>query len=135
MAKKSNGAFSVDTVFLIVTRDDRRCAACGEQVHGERGRDWSVHHRKPRGMGGSKDPAVSSPANGVILCGSGTTGCHGEVEQRRENAMAEGFLISRNGVQVPSEVPIEHAVHGLVRLDDDGGFTLAESEQTWATFT
>lgn len=124
---KNDGKFSVDTVFLIVTRDDHRCAACGVRVNGERGRDWSVHHRKPRGMGGTKDPAVSSPANGVILCGSGTTGCHGEVEANRGNAMVEGFLISRNGVQVPSEVSIEHAVHGYVYLDDDGGYSAVQS--------
>lgn len=125
MVKKSRGAFSASVVDLVRARDRDGCAWCGSQIYGERGLAWSVHHRKPRGMGGTKDPAISSPANGVLLCGSGTTGCHGEVEANRENAVVEGFLISRNGVQKPSEVPIEHATHGYVYLDDDGGVSVA----------
>jgi hypothetical protein len=114
------GAFTDKTVATIWDRDHGRCAWCGEPVAGERGVDWSVHHREPRGSGGSKLAHVSGAANGVLLHGSGTTGCHGRVERERAEAERRGFLVSRHGRERPSNVPIMHAVHGRCLLDDNG---------------
>lgn len=119
---KNDGSFTPATVALIRARDRDGCALCGFTVAGERGRGWSVHHRKPRGMGGTKDPAISSPANGVLLHGTGTTMCHGKVEANREGYTDAGFLINRNSRSQPSDVAILHAIHGLVYLDDLGGW-------------
>ena len=51
-----------------------RCARCGKDVTYIQS---SIQHRKARGMGGTNDPSINSPANLIVLCGSGTTGCHG----------------------------------------------------------
>ncbi len=57
----------------------------------------NLHHRTPRGMGGSRQAWIDQPANLVLLCGSGTTGCHGWVESHRAWALDQGWLCSRYG--------------------------------------
>ncbi len=108
---------------MVLVRDQGCCAYCGRHVSGLRGREWSIHHRKPRGMGGSGSPVVSSAANGVVLCGNGTMSCHGAVEKKREAAKLLGFLIPTNSIIDPVDVPIRHAIHGWVLLRNDGTFT------------
>lgn len=103
--------FSKATVAVIVERDRGACVRCGRPVElSARGIAWSIHHRRPRGMGGSRNPAVSAPENGLVLCGSGTTGCHGAVEANRDAARRRGFLVPqwRN----PAAVPVLHRAHG-----------------------
>lgn len=87
------------TVLRVLSRDDHACVRCGVPVRGDRGVDWSVQHRVPRSGGGSNDPE-----NLVILCGSGTTGCHGHVESYRAEALEHGYLVSR--YSNPATVPI-----------------------------
>lgn len=79
---------------------------------------WSMHHRRPRGMGGSKNPALNQASNILLLCGSGTTGCHGWVESNREEAYDLGLLVRM--WQVPIETPVT-LFHGTFLLDDEGG--------------
>ena len=69
-------------------------------------------------MGGSKDPMMSSPANLILLCGSGTEGCHGWVESNRAVAYPDGLLLHRN--DDPAETPVVLR-YGEVFLDDEGG--------------
>lgn len=112
------------TVALVIERDQGRCAKCGDQVRGERGRDWSVHHRLPRGSGGTKLTHVNAPGNLILLCGSGVIeharrSCHGQLEAERIAAQEAGFIV-RHGITKPTNVPILHSVHGLVLLTDDG---------------
>ena len=111
------------TFDLVWSRDRGCCVRCGAALVGARGLSWSVHHRRPRSMGGSKLPWVDKPGNLILLCGSGTTGCHGYVESHRAFGRASGFLVSANGQRKPVEVPIHHSIHGLVILDDFGGWT------------
>lgn len=118
----SGGEFSAATVALIRRRDGDCCALCGGQISGERGFDWSVHHRCPRGAGGTSTGWVGSPANGLLLHGHGTAGCHGEVEGNRAKAERDGFLLSRLGRATALVIPVLHAVHGWVLLDERGGF-------------
>lgn len=113
---------TAEVLEMVWLRDFGRCAWCGHGIHGERGRDWSLHHRRPAGMGGDRKPETHSPANLVLLDGSGTTYCHGRVERFRSDAMARGFLLSKLGRDQPSEFAIEHAVHGFVYLVDDGSW-------------
>lgn len=63
----------------------------------------NVHHRRPRGMGGSKLGWIDEPENLLFLCGSGTTGCHGFIESRRAASYQLGWLL-RVGF-VPAHVP------------------------------
>jgi hypothetical protein len=44
-------------------------------------------------MGGTKDERSYDPRNLVTLCGTGTTGCHGEVESDRSIAYISGWLL------------------------------------------
>jgi hypothetical protein len=60
----------------------------------------SLHHRLPRSRG-----TDNSAANLVLLCGSGTTGCHGEVESQRNVAYLAGLLL-RTG-QDPASEPVK----------------------------
>lgn len=98
----------------VLARDNLACARCGCSIylHG-----YSIHHRRPRGMGGSKRPETDLPANLLTLCGSGTTGCHGWVERNRGDALSAGFLLRQN--QDPEEVPVQ-TIRGRVLLTNDG---------------
>ena len=98
----------------VISRDTG-CFRCGGTAN-------NVHHRMARGSGGSKLPHVNAAANLLLMCGSGTTGCHGWVETNRAIAYEQGLLVRRNGVMLPSGVP----VFSLWRnnwffLDDFGG--------------
>ena len=111
MARQKMPAATVDTVRR---RSQNRCERCGT----DDALRWSLHHRKPRGMGGTRDPAINSPANVLLLCGSGTEGCHGRVESNRAEAYVLGLLVHRN--DDPARVPVELR-YGDVLLDDEGG--------------
>lgn len=94
-------AFTPKTRRLVIERDGGMCQWCGELVRSD---DYSLQHRRARGMGGSKDPVSSSPSNAVLMCGSGTTGCHGFVEANPVVAEGRGFRV-RQGAD-PRHVPL-----------------------------
>lgn len=102
------------TIEKVKNRSVGRCERCGT----DDSLRWSFHHRKPRGMGGSRDPLINSPANIILLCGSGTEGCHGWVESNRWQSYDEGLLVHRN--DDPEEIPVTLR-YGTVYLDDVGG--------------
>ena len=104
---------------LIWTRDQGCCARCGQAV---RDGEYELHHRRPRGVGGSSLAWVNEAGNGLILC----RGCHGYVESYRETATARGFLVSMNGLAVSSQVLVDHVLHGKVFLLDDGTVSTGE---------
>lgn len=93
-------AFTVKTRRAVIDRDRGICQWCGDTVQVDY---YSLQHRRARGMGGSKDPVSSSPANGVVMCGTGTTGCHGYVEAHPAEAIERGFRVpqGRNPALVP----------------------------------
>lgn len=89
-------------VELVLARDRGRCVMCTWRIeHGERGRDWQVHHRRPRGMGGTRRDGTNFPANLLVLCES----CHAHVEKHRAWARLHGYLVWQS--QDPRDVPIE----------------------------
>lgn len=102
----------------VVRRDEITCQLCGVDVTYKLA---SVHHRIPRGMGGSR--LVNVVSNGVLICGSATTpgSCHDFVEHvDRRRAEQFGYLIPKLSGAHPSEVPIWTRWHGWVLLTDDG---------------
>lgn len=107
------------TVDIVWDRDLSRCFCCQTMLHRGVG-GYSIHHRKPRGMGGSRDPQLNTAANLLLLCGSGVTGCHGWVEQNREEATRLGYLISRLSSQAPALVPAKRWGVEWVTLQPDG---------------
>jgi hypothetical protein len=94
---------------LILLRDQGRCAWCG--------RPWgdalNIHHRVLRSQGGT-----GSPENGISLCGSGTTGCHGEAHHNRRWAAESGLIVPSH--LDPATVPVS-TWRGLLLLDSTGG--------------
>lgn len=103
----------------VVQGRDGGCFVCGAPAN-------NLHHRLARGAGGSKLAFVNAPANLLLLCGSGTSGCHGWVESHRLVAYELGLLVRRNGVLLPAEVPVFSRWRGCwFLLDDAGGLTRA----------
>lgn len=106
--KRRNTGPTAATRELVMNRDGFQCVRCGNPVSGEPGIGFSLQHRIPRGMGGSRDPRLNLPSNLILLDGSGTTGCHGEVESHRADAGDAGYLVPR--IEDPAAVPVTVAV-------------------------
>ena len=105
---------------LVMSRSAFHCERCGKRL-GE-GEHVSVHHRTPRGMGGSHDERLNLMSNLMALCGSGTTGCHGWIEHNREEARQNGWLVSR-GTDASTIPALVRGV--LVYLNNEGGYDRA----------
>lgn len=86
-----SGAFSAAARAAIYEASGHRCAGCGAP-------DITAQHRRARQMGGTSNEAIRSPANGVALCGSGTTGCHGWAEGNPAYGELLGWVL-RSGVE------------------------------------
>lgn len=110
---------TTETRKIVINRAGNRCERCGKPITGP----YSIHHRKPRGMGGTKDPQANSPSNLVLLCGSATTpgGCHTGVEKFREAAVATGWIVPRTAD--PARTPIKLFPHRWYLLNEDGTTT------------
>lgn len=119
-SKNETGEFSRGTATLAVVRDLGLCAWCAALLVGDRGPmswQWQVHHRWPRAAGGTSEAFVARVSNAVPLHGT----CHLVIEENRTDAEKLGFII-RHGIRRPPAVPIQHKVHGLVRLTDEGSW-------------
>lgn len=114
-----------NTVESVLERDSWSCVVCGCGIFGERGWDWSIGHRRPRRDGGDPRPETNRTGNLVTLHGSGTTGCHGVVESLRTESYALGWLL--HAEDIPDRCPMQHALHGLVLLNDVGGWRAAKT--------
>lgn len=113
----AKGAFSTATKLLIWERDQGRCVVTGRYLRFE---EAQFHHRRPRQMGGVKGARAvetASPANGLTMSLEG----HAWVESNRYEALRLGLLVPQGWL--PTKTAVRHAVHGLVHLDDLGGFT------------
>lgn len=83
-----------------------RCEACGFP-----GVDH-IHHRRPRGIGGSRLPDTNDPGNLLALCAV----CHASIESDRERAYSFGWLV-RQGVK-PADMPAFIHDLGMAWLSD-----------------
>lgn len=78
-----------------------------------------LHHRRPRGLGGSKSPATGRASNALAVC----TQCHHHLETvERGEARDRGWLV-RQGAD-PREIPV-YRYQQWVLLDDEGGLSPA----------
>ena len=101
---------------LVYNRSDYLCEVRIPGVCLGRATNW--HHRQAKGQRGPW-----APSNGLHVCGSGTTGCHGALTNtngRRAEYEAKGWIV--RSWQNPAEVPVLLAHRGHVLLDDAGGF-------------
>lgn len=99
-------------------RDEHRCFRCGAYLSSA-WPGYSCHHRQLQGSGGP-----DTPENRIMLCGSGTTGCHGWVHANPAVARAHGWLVSKFTGH-PELVPAEHHSRGWLLLAADGSFAVA----------
>lgn len=112
---------------LVWARAGGRCEVCGGSLAGMRG--FSRHHRRPRGMGGSRLPDTNSPANILLVCGSATNpeGCHNRIESNREQAYSDGLLLHQGDdptlVPVMLANPTRSAWPQVLWLTADGCYT------------
>lgn len=95
---------------VIGIRSGGRCefTPCSNQAE-------HTHHRRPRRMGGSTDPATNLPSNLMRLCREH----HEWVESNRVKALSLGLLLHAG--EDPAQVPVQHAVHGWALLTPAGG--------------
>lgn len=93
---------------LVYARSGGTCERCGAAPAAE----WD--HRKNRSQGG-----LWLPSNGLHLCRN----CHAWKTSNPLRATRHGWAVK--SWQNPVEVPVRLAAHGLVLLDDLGGFTVA----------
>ena len=108
---------SQETREIVYERDGYRCARCGR--HAGNG-PMSIQHRRARGMGGSKAPNTNSPSNLILLCGDGVRGCHGHIEQNRDEARHTGFNVPQF-VANPESIPVTYWDGRTYKLNDEGG--------------
>lgn len=108
---------------VVWLRAGGRCELCGCDLDGRPSTAYSIHHRLPRRMGGSRAPGINSPANLLLVCGSATTprSCHLRIESERANAYGYGWLL--RGREHPAEVSVVLGSPGrLVWLTDHGTY-------------
>ena len=103
---------------LVIDRAQRRCERC---------RDWGsqIHHRKPRGMGGTRNPQINAPSNLVFLCFD----CHEWIERNRDAARMSGWLVPRNDDPELTPIVTLHADVWTLHRDgtvSDGFLSLSE---------
>lgn len=100
--------FSEITKRLVHERAKGRCELCGVPAD-----NFQLHHRRPRGMGGSKRDETGAAANALLVHPK----CHTWIESNRKEAMKYGYLVSQWAD--PREVPVYRA-RTWVLLDDEG---------------
>lgn len=113
---------SSDVVDAVLERAGYSCEACGSALGDRRGVDWSVQHRRPRAMGGTRWSGINLPSNLMILCGSATTpgSCHEFAETRRASAVAAGWLVLSH--EDPATVPVMITRDRWKYLTEDGRY-------------
>lgn len=107
--------FSDKTRDLIRKRAKDKCEVCGSLALYHQ-----VHHRRPRGMGGTKDAVAGCAANGVWV----HPHCHAMIESNRADALEKGWLVSQS--QDPRKVPFKKH-DGWAVLHEDGTYTMVPS--------
>lgn len=106
----------------IIERDRFQCVRCGINTDTDGWPGYSLQHRDNRGSGGTDDPRVNRAGNGALMCGSGTTGCHGWTEDNETAAARMGWVV-RSWAD-PTSVPMYVHGRGWVLLDHAGGLRM-----------
>lgn len=107
----------------VDARDEHSCTRCGRSLYSAPG---SRHHRKLRSQGGKHLAEVL-----ILLCGSGTTDCHGWVHANPDAAREEGFYV--RAWEDCADIPIKHALHGWCKLNRLGGVEKCNPPEQGAT--
>jgi hypothetical protein len=108
------GALPGKTRTALRERSADECEICGRPGN-------NAHHRKNRSQGGTHDLS-----NLLLLCGSGTTGCHGWVTEHPGMSKLKGWTVWRS--DDPLKVPVLYR-NTWVRLDNGGNVTVLEGKR------
>lgn len=104
------------TVALLEAREahgGQSCECCGL------GAREQIHHRKARGMGGTRLDSINATSNLFFICHQ----CHADIESSRSLSLGMGWLV-RNAAN-PASIPVLY--QGVFCfLDDMGGVTVAD---------
>lgn len=87
---------------------DQWCRRCGRS-----GGPFSIHHRKGR--------RSHDLSNLVLLCGTGTTGCHGYITEHPAEAYDTGWCVHRLSDDDPEQIPLTDLHGRQFFLTDTGG--------------
>lgn len=93
---------------IIADRSGGLCEVCGVDA------GVQFHHRRPRGMGGTKRVSSASASNGLHVCGA----CHRLIESYRTVAKMLGWLVPTAADPTSRSVLYRGR---WARLGDDGG--------------
>ena len=94
---------------IVAERADFWCEVCGAPEP-----EGQLHHRRPRGMGGSRDARTNFPSNLLWTCARCNTHA---IEANRPAAYICGWLVKQGAD--PSKVPV--LIEGTYwYLDDEG---------------
>lgn len=104
-------------VDAVLDRAQYACEIQGCAVGDRRGIDYHLHHRRPRQQGGTRRRDTNLPSNLMLLCPP----CHVEVESRRAEAYAVGWLLPQNAK--PAEVAVLVQRDRWVYLTADGRYS------------
>lgn len=125
MAKPKPNRVSDETRFAVLARAFYKCERCNRDFLGY---PVSVHHRRPRMMGGSKNEMLHEMANLIVLCGTGTSGCHGWVESNRAKARELGYLIQK--IESAEDIPFQDKTGLWWKIHNDGHKTQLDMKWT-----
>jgi HNH endonuclease len=95
---------------IIRERADNYCEYCGLN------RGVEIHHRRPRGMGGTVRESTNVASNGLLLCSE----CHRWAESKRTEALLMGVLLLQ--IQNPLKSAVKYRGR-YIYLDDLGNLT------------
>ncbi|MBC7723705.1 MAG: hypothetical protein H7146_03010, partial [Burkholderiaceae bacterium] len=101
--------FPLSVRVTVMARSNGVCEVCNVR------RGDQIHHRRPRGMGGTSRASSNTAANALHLCAE----CHGEIESFRDVGAEMGHIVGQNSD--PAGCPVYLALWGWVLLDEDGG--------------
>lgn len=105
-----------ETRTVLWSRAAGCCEVCGNPIRPGVWPGFSRHHRLPRGRGGT-----NHLSNLLLLCGTGTTGCHGLIETQRALAYHHGWLVHTG--EDPASIPVTlHQQSTPMYLTDDGHY-------------
>lgn len=104
--------FSETTKLLVLERAKGKCELCGLPAS-----NFQLHHRRPRGMGGSKKKETGDAANALLVHSK----CHAWIESNRKQAMEFGYLVSQYAN--PKDVPLLRSQEWVL-LSEDGSFSV-----------
>lgn len=107
-----------DVVDAVYERAGHSCERCSAAVGPTRGLDHHLHHRRPRAAGGSSAPDTNLPSNLLLLCPP----CHSEVESRRAEALAAGWLVPQGSD--PAQTAVLLAGERWRYLTADGAYDI-----------